>query len=57
MIVGFEIEIINIQAKFKLSQNRPIEDQRRVSHELGRSNNQAAVAIATLMQQNSSAEF
>jgi transcriptional regulator len=53
MIVGFEIEITDIRAKFKLSQNRPVEDQRRVSQELGGSTNQTASAIAELMQGNS----
>lgn len=49
MIVGFEIEVTNIQAKFKLSQNRPLEDQRRVIEELSRSSNQTEVAVSKLM--------
>lgn len=48
-IVGFEVEITDIQAKFKLSQNRPPEDQQCVVEKLGQSNNQTAVAVAKLM--------
>jgi len=29
-IVGFEIEIRQLSGKFKLSQNRPVDDRRRV---------------------------
>ena len=49
LIVGFEIDVTHIQAKFKLSQNRPLEDQQRVADELGRSNSQSAAAVAKLM--------
>jgi transcriptional regulator len=49
MIVGFEIEITDIQAKFKLSQNRPSEDQQSVVEKLGQSSNQTEVAVAKLM--------
>lgn len=49
MIVGFEIEITHIQGKFKLSQNRPLEDQQRVVEELSQSNNQTDTAVAKLM--------
>jgi transcriptional regulator len=49
MIVGFEIEITDIQGKFKLSQNRPIEDQRRVVEELSHSSSQTEIAVARLM--------
>lgn len=37
MIVGFKIEIGEIRAKFKLSQNRPEEDRQSVMAELGES--------------------
>ncbi len=57
MIVGFEIEITNIQAKFKLSQNRPPEDQQSVVEKLGQSSNQTEVAVATLMSVVLDAEF
>lgn len=49
MIVGFEIEITDIQGKFKLSQNRSLEDQHRVIEKLNQSNNQTEVAVAKLM--------
>ena len=56
-IVGFEIEITDIQAKFKLSQNRPPEDQQSVVEKLGQSNNQTEVAVAKLMSGVLHAEF
>jgi len=57
MIVGFEIEITHIQGKFKLSQNRPLEDQQRVVEELSQSNNQTETAVAKLMLEAIHAEF
>jgi transcriptional regulator len=51
MIVGFEIEITEIQAKFKLSQNRPPEDRENVMDQLSLSDSQTGVAIATLMSE------
>ncbi|MEQ1635412.1 MAG: FMN-binding negative transcriptional regulator [Methylococcales bacterium] len=51
MIVGFEIEITDIQAKFKLSQNRPLEDQLRIINELSQSNHQIETAVAKLMSE------
>lgn len=49
MIVGFEIEITDIQGKFKLSQNRPTEDRQRVAAALSQSGNQTDSAVAELM--------
>lgn len=49
MIVGFEIEITHIQGKFKLSQNRPLEDQQSVVDKLNQSSNQTEAAVAKLM--------
>lgn len=49
MIVGIEIKITGIQGKFKLSQNRPLEDQQCVVEELIQSKNQTEVAVAKLM--------
>ena len=49
MIVGFEIEVTDIQAKFKLSQNRPPEDQQSVVEKLSSSSNQTEAAVAKLM--------
>lgn len=50
MIVGFEIQITRAQGKFKLSQNRSAEDQRRVAAELAQSRDATAVALSKLMQ-------
>lgn len=49
MIVGFEIEITDIQAKFKLNQNRPLEDQQNVIQHLSQSSDQTEGAVAKLM--------
>ena len=49
MIVGVEIEVTDIQAKFKLIQNRPPEDQQSVIEKLSQSNNQTEIAMAKLM--------
>ncbi len=49
MIVGFEIEVTAIQAKFKLSQNRPPEDQQRIALALSQSSNPGDVAGSRLM--------
>jgi transcriptional regulator len=51
MAVGFEIEITDIQAKFKLSQNRPEEDRRRVADILADSGDASANAVARLMRE------
>lgn len=57
MIVGFEIEITDIQGKFKLSQNRLLEDQQRVIEELNQSSNQTETAVAKLMSSAIHAEL
>jgi transcriptional regulator len=57
MIVGFEIEVTSIQSKFKLSQNRPPEDQQSVIEKLAQSNNQTEVEVAKLMSEVLHAEF
>lgn len=49
MIVGFEIEVTDSQAKFKLSQNRPEEDRLRVIAELENSTNPVEASVAKLM--------
>ena len=49
MIVGFEVDISDIQAKFKLSQNRSAEDQLRVIEQLESSGNSMATSVAKLM--------
>lgn len=49
MIVGFEIPIDGIQGKFKLSQNRPADDQRAVADRLLESGAPLSIAVAELM--------
>jgi transcriptional regulator len=51
-IVGFEIAIENIEAKFKLSQNRSVTDQENVIAKLAVSDSSEARATAELMQGN-----
>jgi transcriptional regulator len=51
MIVGFEIAVTDIQAKFKLSQNRPEDDRRRVADALAGSGKEAEAALARLMRE------
>ncbi len=48
-IRGFEIEVADVAAKFKLSQNRSPEDRARVAGELRKSENQTDAAVASLM--------
>ncbi|MHB1248729.1 MAG: FMN-binding negative transcriptional regulator [Polaromonas sp.] len=50
MIVCFEIEITDVQGKFKLSQNRPAEDRQRVIGALSQSPNPLEAAVAKLME-------
>ena len=56
MIVGFEIEITDVQAKFKLSQNRSADDQQRVIEELRQSSNPREISVAKLMAGANDAE-
>jgi transcriptional regulator len=49
-IVGFEIEITRIEAKFKLGQNRSNEDQAKMIQALENSGNAEAVRLAALMR-------
>lgn len=48
-IVGFEIEVTAVEAKFKLSQNRSVEDRKRVIAKLEASDSQTDHAVAELM--------
>ena len=50
MIVGFEIEIEQIQGKFKLSQNRSLEDQSRVIEQLRQGGSFDSSPLANLME-------
>jgi transcriptional regulator len=49
-IVGFEIEITKMEAKFKLSQNRPREDQANVIASLEKAEDSAVSGVARLMR-------
>ena len=48
-IVGFEIEVTRLEAKFKLSQNRTRDEQQKVIDSLGRSTDTAISGTARLM--------
>ncbi|HXX94772.1 MAG TPA: FMN-binding negative transcriptional regulator [Planctomycetota bacterium] len=48
-IVAFEIEITRLEGKFKISQNRPADDQKSVQRELARSEDPLARELAALM--------
>ncbi len=52
MIIGLEIEVAEIQGKFKLSQNRSITDQQRVIAQLQRSTSPLEAELAALMAAN-----
>jgi transcriptional regulator len=49
-IVGFEIAVERLEAKFKLSQNRPTADQARIIHSLESSADSAISGVAKLMR-------
>ena len=49
-IVGFEIAVTRIEAKFKISQNRSKADQAAIIESLAKSSDSAAAGIAALMQ-------
>lgn len=50
-IVGFEIEVTKMEAKFKLSQNRPREDQANVIASLENARDTAVAGVAQLMRE------
>ena len=50
-IVGFEIAVAKIEAKFKLSQNRTPEEQANVIASLGRASDSAVSGVARLMRE------
>ncbi|WP_159637101.1 FMN-binding negative transcriptional regulator [Sphingobacterium composti Ten et al. 2007 non Yoo et al. 2007] len=49
-IVAFEIEVTNIEAKFKLSQNRSIREKQNIIQSLSNSNNTSENLIADYMR-------
>jgi transcriptional regulator len=50
-IVGFEIAVTKIEAKFKLSQNRTKEEQANVITSLGKADDTAIAGVSRLMRQ------
>ena len=50
-IVGFEIAVTRLEAKFKLSQNRPEADQSRIIQSLESSDDSAISGVARLMKE------
>ena len=50
-IVGFEIEIVRLEGKMKLSQNRSLEDQKRVAAALAESQNTTVASVGQLMKE------
>ena len=51
LIVGFEIEVERIEGKFKMSQNRPVEDRQRVIAKLSASESDVDREVAALMRE------
>jgi predicted FMN-binding regulatory protein PaiB len=45
-VVGFEIPVERIEGKFKLGQNKPVEDQARVVQALGSAEDATSRALA-----------
>lgn len=52
-IVGFEIEVTDLQAKYKLSQNRTVTEKEKIINELSQSMDSSAKAIAKEMKRTS----
>ena len=52
-LVGFEIEITDIQANYKLSQNRDVKNHANIAQELAKQADPSARQIAVLMQESS----
>lgn len=50
-IVAFEIAVTRLEGKFKLSQNRPVDDQARVAAALGAHPDSASAAIGHAMRE------
>jgi transcriptional regulator len=51
-IVGFQMKVESVEARFKLSQNRNDEDRRSVAEHLAVSTNGQSAAVAKLMREN-----
>lgn len=48
--VGFSMKITRLEGKFKMSQNRPVQDQRQVIEALRSSTNSGICEVAAIMQ-------
>jgi transcriptional regulator len=51
-VVGFEMEITRLEGKYKLSQNRSINEQRHVAATLEAQGDDLSVGVAALMKEN-----
>lgn len=51
-IVGFEILVDRIEAKSKLSQNRPEEDRRKIISDMRKAGGEGEAGVAQLMEEN-----
>jgi transcriptional regulator len=49
-IVGFRIEVVKIEGKWKLNQNHPVERRKKVVRALREQDDENARAIAAMMQ-------
>jgi transcriptional regulator len=51
-IVGIEIEVEKLEGKFKLSQNKTLNEQRKIIEGLKTSNNSLQKGVAQMMEEN-----
>jgi transcriptional regulator len=51
-IVGIEIEVEKLEGKFKLSQNKTLNEQRKIIEGLKKSNNSLQKGVAEMMEEN-----
>jgi len=56
-IVGIEIEVEKLEGKFKLSQNKTLNEQRKIIEGLKTSNNSLQKGVAQMMEDNLSKTF
>ncbi|HCA27243.1 MAG TPA: FMN-binding negative transcriptional regulator [Betaproteobacteria bacterium] len=55
-VVGFEIDVVEMQGKFKLSQNRPHDDRQRIIAQLAQTAYPLEKALSDLMRANCDGE-
>ena len=51
-IVAFDIEVTRLQGKYKLSQNKTVNEQQNIVHSLGKSDDSLATGVAEYMKEN-----